>query len=246
MTFDDLTLMAHADGELDAETSRRIEDAAARDPELAARIAAFRGSAAAVAAAFDPAPAVPDRLRANVEAIIAAARAAEQGAQNVVPLAPRGARPSLRPMWLGAVAATLALAVGLGAGLSLRAPAEGAGLSVAALGGEGIAATLASLPSGERADLPGGGTLEPIATFVTADGTICREFEVDGVQGGTVVSVACRAEGAWDVRLAIAAPAAEGGYAPASSLDTLDAWLNATGAGAPMSAEEEAAALAGN
>ena len=52
-----------------------------------------------------------------------------------------------------------------------------------------------------------------------------------------------RTEAAWDVQLAIAADAGAEGYAPASSLDALDAWLVATGAGAPLTLEDEAAAL---
>ncbi len=91
MRYDDLILMAYADGELDASQSAEIAQAAANDPALAARVAEFRASRDAVAAAFaTPAP-VPAALQASVAALIAAQKAAEGGADNVVALTRRPA-----------------------------------------------------------------------------------------------------------------------------------------------------------
>lgn len=242
MTYDDITLMAHADGELDPAAMREIDAAAARDPALAARIAAFRDSRLAVHAALARPEPVPAALESRVAALIAAARATEAGATNVTALAPRRRSLAALPLWQGAIAASLLVAVGLAAGVML--PRGGAGgLEVAVLADPGLGAALASVPAGERQVLPSGGTLAPIATFLTEAGELCREFEYDARSGATVVSVACRDGSDWDVRLAIAAAAETGGYAPASSLETLDAWLDSTGAGAPMSAADEAAAL---
>lgn len=243
VTFDDITLMAYADGALDAETAREVARAEAADPAIATRIAAFRDSRAAFAG-MAPEP-VPAALNASVAALIAAARAEEAGATNVVPLARRSsAAPRALPLWQGAVAAGLALVVGLTAGAWLRPQGAAPGLDMAILADPGLAEALDTVASGARQVLPSGGTLSPIGTFTTAEGEVCREFEYDGTDGGTIVSVACRDDGAWDMRLAIAASAGADSYAPASSLDTLDAWLTATGAGAPLGPEEEAAVLA--
>jgi hypothetical protein len=101
------------------------------------------------------------------------------------------------------------------------------------------------VPSGERTNVAGG-QFVAIASFRTADGDLCREFEFDAADRTTLVSVACRDGAAWDLRLAVVAPSADAsGYAPASSMETLDAYLMAIGADAPLSAEEEAAAIEG-
>ena len=57
-------------------------------------------------------------------------------------------------------------------------------------------------------------------------------------------AVTCREGSAWETRLAIAAEAGDAtGYAPASSLDTLEGYLMAIGAGPALTPEEEAALL---
>ena len=60
-----------------------------------------------------------------------------------------------------------------------------------------------------------------------------------------MIAVACNAAGEWLISFAVSAPGDAGGYAPASSTEALDAYLSAIEAGEPLSAEEEAAALAG-
>ena len=90
--------------------------------------------------------------------------------------------------------------------------------------------------------------LELIASFRNGDGQLCREFEFDRPGRQTIVSVACHPgssdAGSWSTQLAVLAPPSEGsGYAPASSLETLDAYLGAIHAGPPMSDDDEAVAL---
>ena len=58
------------------------------------------------------------------------------------------------------------------------------------------------------------------------------------------MSVACRSGDEWRVSFAVVAPGDAGGYAPASSAEALDAYLSAIEAGEPLSAEDEAEALA--
>jgi hypothetical protein len=111
------------------------------------------------------------------------------------------------------------------------------------LGGE-IGALLSTLPSGQERRLADGPLLRTIGTFHTAaEGALCREFELDSAQNAAVI-VSCRSAGIWRVAFSTSSTPTGDGYAPASSLEALDAWLNAIGASAPLSAQDEARALA--
>lgn len=249
MGITDEMLMAYADGELDAEAAARVEAAMATDDSLGARMARMAEARAAVRRAYQVAPPVPAALEARVREMIAAkvaadrqAQAAPPAASNVVDLA---SRRRVVPFWQLPAAAMLALAVGAGSAW-LAAPEGGgaAGLQMAGLEDPGLRAALASLPSGETARLEGGGRFVAIASFRDSEDRLCREFEHDQADGRTLVAVACRDAADWDLRFAIAAAGVDPeGYAPASSLEALDAYLTATGAGAPLSAADEAAAL---
>src|SRR5690554_6099075 len=127
--FTDETLMAYADGRLDPETAASVEAAARTDTTLQARIATFRATGDALSSLADArrAAPVPDALRARVEQAIVAARpaAAQEPSQpksaKVLPFGQPGKsastegprRFSFVPM---AMAASLALVIGLGAG----------------------------------------------------------------------------------------------------------------------------------
>jgi hypothetical protein len=244
--FGDETLMAYADGELDDDMVRAVEAAAAADADLARRIALFsrtRDILGEAARARPPEPLSP-ALGARVAETLRAARPAPS--ETVVPFQRRpAAMPGFRPV---AAAAALALAVGVAGGVLVSQATgsrETGGLGIAALEVPGISDALDTLPSGDRVSITGG-EIAAIASFLNADGELCREFEFDRSGRGTVVSVACRTAEGWEPRLAIVAPAGdETGYAPASSLEALDAYLMAIGAAAPLSPENEAVALRG-
>ncbi|TCO73322.1 hypothetical protein [Rhodovulum euryhalinum] len=243
--FSDETLMAYADGALDPAEAARVGAAVAADPALARRLALFSGTrdVLARAAAARPEAPVPDALMARVRATIEAGRAGAETDATVVPLR----RPSVppRPFRPMAIAAGLALALGLAGGvlvgLSLGDGVPG-GLRIATLGTRGLAEALSGLPSGARAAVADG-EVAIIASFRNADGELCREFELDAAERATVVSVACREAAGWQTRFAVVAGAVDTGYAPASSLETLDSYLAAIGAGAPLAPLDEAAAL---
>jgi hypothetical protein len=63
---------------------------------------------------------------------------------------------------------------------------------------------------------------------------------VTGGAGDTLVSVACHDGAAWDVRFALAAPASTSGYAPASSFEALEVWIEVVGLGAALPLADEA------
>ena len=238
--FDDETLMAYADGELSPERIAEVERAMVADGAVASRVALFERTRRAVAddAAAHPIPPVSDALLARIHVL--AARAAS-GSSTVVTMAQRPRRPP----WHLPVAASIALAVGLGAGvLAGRQEWAAPGLQIAALDDPDIVAALDTMPSGERMTLPGGDGITAIASFRGGEGDFCRELEYDRPEGATVVAVACRSLGVWEIRFAVVATASGAtGYAPASSLEALDAYITSTGAGAPMSPDEERAAL---
>jgi hypothetical protein len=152
------------------------------------------------------------------------------------------------PSWAALpAAASIAAVLGGLAGWMLSSADDlpAGGLAVAGLDGPALVGALATVPSGEPATLEGTGRrFVGIASFRDAAGALCREFEVDAPGGPTVISVACREAEGWQVRLAIVAPGDQAGYAPASSTETLDAYLAAIGAEAPLSQEAERDALA--
>lgn len=236
----DEMLMAYADGELAAAEADEVAAATAADPDLAGRLARFVGTRAALT---DLAAVPPEPLSPGLSARVGAALAASRGEATVVPFpAPASRRPTWQPQ---ALAAGLVLAVGLAGGY-LLGPRGGPppGLRVASLEQPQIEAALSELPAGARANLPGG-EIALIASFRNADGEICREFEFDGADRDTIVAVACHSDGRWQTRFAVVAGGADpSGYAPASSLETLDAYLAAIGASPPIQPEEEARALA--
>jgi anti-sigma-K factor RskA len=244
MTLDDETLMAYADGELPAEAAARVEKAMAEDEEIAERIAMFTQSRISVRQAFGAQSPVPDALTARIRAMAEAdsrQRAGEGATTNVVSLA---ARRRTVPFWQLPIAASVALAVGvLGGWIGAPQDQAGGGLSIASLDDPALVSALETDQAGARTQIGDRAEVAVIASFLGADGSLCREFEHDSA-GRTVVAVACHRDEAWTLEFAVAAAASDAsGYAPASSLEALDAWMIATEAGPPLSDAEEAAAL---
>jgi hypothetical protein len=238
--FTDEELMAYADGELAEDRAAALDLALGSDDRLAERLALFIDTRALSADALRPM--LDDPVPAHLVQRVRDLAAAAQVAQNVVAFP---ARSPAQSVWQLPIAASIALAIGLGAGFMLRGQDAGdAPMQFAGTLDPAVTAALASLASGSSLTLADGARVEAIATFRTGDNALCREFEYDDSGGTTIVSVACHDGEAWRMRLAIAAAATDDtGYAPASSLDALDAYLSATNAGAPLPLTEEATAL---
>lgn len=231
LQIDDETLMALADGELDRAEAARVSAAIADDPEAQARLHRFtetRARLKALSAASHPATA-DDDLIARIRAASVPAQA--PAAAPVPPTVP--ANRNRAP--LAALAAALtAVVVGLGWWQAGGPAPDLPGAEVAALD---------SLPSGEAVVLADGRDLTMIASYRTAGGVFCREYET-ARDTALTVSVACRDGDGWQQQFASDLTAVEG-YVPASGdLAALDAWLAETGAGEPLTPEDEAAALA--
>lgn len=247
--FTDEELMAYADGELDQARANALDLALVDDAGLADRLAVFVDTRAISREALEPAlhqPA-PAHLVQRVRDLAAAdPTESETDDETVVAFAPRRRAEAQAPIWRLPLAAGLALAAGVTAGLYL-APQSGGGsgsIEIATLVDPALIDALNTLPSGEATMLGTGARIEPVATFLDGAQTLCREFEFDRTDGITVISVACQNAGQWDVQLAIAASSPDGaGYVPASSLEALNAYLTASDAGLPLSLEAEAQAL---
>jgi negative regulator of sigma E activity len=238
MTFSEETVMAYADGELDAATCAAVEAAMATDPELARRIAQHRALRDTLRSAFDPVmdEPVPARLSA-------AAHGRPDEPRRVVPLRPRAVARWSWPHW-SALAASLIL--GLMLGPWLMRPAERAPLvtSDGALLAQGSLARALSqqLASSQSA-------IEPVqigVSFRSRSGAYCRTFAMR--DKNVLAGLACHEQGNWHVEaLAMSEPSSAGdGYRTAATAlppaiaGTLDALI----AGEPLDARAEAAARA--
>lgn len=229
-SFDDDELMAFCDGALDEPGFSQVASAIEADPALAQRLEMLVAGGNAARAVYGPLVdrPVPAKLRRGVEQAIA-----DASASKIVSFSP----PQRRWVWQSvALAASVAAVLAGPAGYFLARTAEGPLIAVGQQLASPLAAQLETLPSGDEARI-GVATLRPIASFTDAARNLCREFEVD--RDFTTVAVACRNEGGWRVAIAIDAPAADDGYAPASSLAALDAFLDSIGASSPLSPEAE-------
>lgn len=237
--FDDETLMAFADGELDEANSLALEQALAKDEALAERLAVFLDSRRLVGDALKPLidEPVPGALLASVRKMAEDAQRQGTPQDNVVSFRPKHQQPTAR-RWLTPVAASLVAVVTGVIGFSLGRMEP----STPDAGAE-IAAALNREASGRDVTLTASSTvLHVVASFRDERGELCREYELKQPESSTL-TIACRQNGTWATRLALATPRADG-YVPASSQETIDAYLSSIEAGAPLSPEEERAILA--
>jgi surface antigen len=187
--FDENTLVAYVDGELDNDTTVAVEAWLNRDPTAAAHAQRLREQSGLLRAAFNGVlnEPLPQRLR----------HCAEATPDNVSPL-PR--RPGPSPAWNIAlpVAATLAaLTVGLGSGAflyDLRSHSleqEAAREQVAMLEriertvSDALENQLSGTPVSLDARTPGSTfTVTPLRTYQDDAGRYCREYRQELVSGG--------------------------------------------------------------
>jgi hypothetical protein len=230
----DEILMAYADGELDEDVALAVEEAMATEPALIKEVVAFtRSRRFARAVMSNGHEAASDSL--------ALALPASSNERDAVP--PKW-RWRLFPSWErlglerpGLVAAVLAIAAcGLGyflGGWSETGPARTA---FSHLDDPEVTAVLQMAASGESRSISGG-TLDLIATYRLASGTLCRDY-VLALGRARAEAVACRLDGKWRTMAAITKPPNDG-YTPASGEGVLDGYLQEIKAGEPLSPEDE-------
>lgn len=244
MTISAEELAAFIDGECDAATSARIEQAALADPMLAERIRAERALADELRGSFEsmlkePVPLNWERMiRAQVQP------ATEPKTAAVIDLAAARAarsepdRPTRAQIWRtawigGAMAASLVLGLFLGGERNSGVPIATENGALVAKGelADALDTQLASAPSGKAPRM--------LATFRNADGVICRAFS-----GTTASGIACHGAGGWQLRhLLPGTPADTTQYRQASSADAdLMAIAQNMASDAPLDARQEALA----
>ena len=247
MNIDDETLMAFADGELDAAGKATVESALRSDPELQRRVAAHRALRRRLQSAYAPelAEAVPERL-------LAAARgAAAQSPNRVFDLqeardkSKRSSEALPRPPWwrpVGAMAASVI--VGIAAGHFFwrgdQSPfARSADGAVVAHG------QLASILSAQLTVDQRPGTAVRIGmSFRAKSGEYCRTFSLLGET--SPAGVACRHGSDWQIHTLTEASGGAGmpGYRTAASAmaPAVLAAVENDIEGEPLDQSEEAAA----
>lgn len=229
----DEMLMAFVDGETDETTRAAIERALAADAALTARARMFRGSRTLLREAFGDArrEEVPPAL---IEAVLGRR-------DNVVPL-----RSRIRARFALPLAASLAFVFGLSGYLAGYLTGQAGSGTADPLGRVAIAQALATTKSGESRPVAVSGEEARLHTLATyrIEGGLCRRFDLSGADIA-LSGVGCDRGAGWNLDLTVARPGGDGFYAPASEagLHSIDAYLDALEASAPLSGEEEEAAF---
>jgi hypothetical protein len=209
VNYDDETLMAYADGELDEAQRAEIAAAIERDPELARRVSQHRALRAAVAGAFSGVLSrpVPERL---VNAAHGAGDAADAGQGTrrgtVVPF-PRREAPARPASWGGREWGAMAASLVLGALVSWKmfAPSH----PIAARDGGLVAQgeLTRALDSQLASTQSGGETVSIGVSFRTQDGHYCRSFALTEI---ATAGLACRVGNEWWIPVTATAPPTDG------------------------------------
>ena len=202
MNYDDETLMAYVDGEVDAKLRTDIDAAIANDPALARRVEHQRAVRAKVAGAFSKVldQPLPDRLMRAARGSTASESPPAPDPKsrgNVLQFPARPSRPPAAP-WRAREWAAMAASLLLGAFISWKVivPGEGAPIvagkdSLVAHGAlaRALDAQLASEQRGDEGVLIG-------LTFRAQDGNYCRSFELHATQ---TAGLACHDGTEWKV-----------------------------------------------
>lgn len=220
MTIPDETLMAYADGELDAAARAEVESAMREDPQIEKRVAAHRALRRQVQAAYSAelSEDVPERL-------VAAVRGAESARSKVVRLqdartAVRRGAPHVRPpqpLWrsAGTIAASLIAGVGLGFFMwgHTDSPLVRSGGGALVARGQ-LAQALSNQLAAEQSR---SSAVQIGVSFRAKSGDYCRTFALSGPVSPS--GLACRHGGEWQVQALAEGPGVAGdtGYRTASS-----------------------------
>jgi hypothetical protein len=239
----DEILMAFADGELDETVAAAVEQAMRNDPAVAARVVDFARSRRMARSAF-LAEVVPAPSSALEDAVLAQIRAVEgvqrQDSGSSGREEGRARDWSRRMLPLAAcLAAVAAGSLGYLAG-ARSGPAAGHVGLVADLQSPTVTERLDRISSGHEEDTASG-RLRVVSTIRTANGSVCREFELAQAPR-KADAIACRQDGAWGVTLAVIGQE-NTGYAPADGADVVGSYLQSVGAGAPLTGADEVKAL---
>jgi hypothetical protein len=237
MLFNDKTLMAYVDGELDETARAAIDAAIATDPELARRVARHRALRERLHRELDPVmqEPVPGRLLAAARSVPA------PRAGTVVPLRRVPLAGWSWPQW-GAMAASLVVGILLAPILWRQPPAP-----VGVRNGQLLASgTLARALSEQLASTqPANAPVRMGVRFVSRRGRYCRTFVLR--DRSALAGVACREQDGWILKAVATSPSTETGEyrLAASSLPPgIERTVNDLIDGEPLDASAEVSARA--
>lgn len=237
MAIDDSKFFAWLDGELEPAEAAQVAAEVAADPRLASLADRHRAFGAKLRGAFEPLAAdpVPARL----------AEAVRPPRSAVIDFASRRRSAGDRSGWAplpqwAAMAATLALGIGLGTTLNSSGDSSRGSSPVEVRGGTMYAAAgLDQALDRQLASAPAGRGVRVGLTFRDQAGAICRTFADQRSTG-----LACRDGGDWRLRGLFAAPEGQqGDYRMTAGADpSLAALVDSAIDGEPFDAGEEKSA----
>jgi hypothetical protein len=199
MTFiSDETLMAYADGELDATEASRVRALVQASDTLQERLRRLRATDDLLKASVSTELDVPERFAALLADGPSSTGASPAAGARVMPLRTRGwARRYWLPMGAGIAAALLIVVTGNIMTADRMPWLEQVDDGIALAGP--VLAMMADTPSGQSA-VADGLEVKPIVSFVSADGRMCREAHVQDSEMASRILV-CRdgAENEWCV-----------------------------------------------
>jgi hypothetical protein len=211
MTISDETLMAYADGELDAAARAAVESAMREDPQIEKRVAAHRALRQKVHAAYSAelSEGVPERLLAAARGVASTQGGKVVNLQDVRAAIARDsphARRQARPQWrtVGTMAASVIAGVGLGFFMWGRTESpltRGAGGALVARG-----PLVKALSNQLAAEQSPGSAVKIGLSFLAKSGDYCRTFALSGAVSPS--GLACRHDEEWQVQALSQAPGA--------------------------------------
>jgi hypothetical protein len=206
-------VMGYADGQLDAEHARRIEQALQLYPELQAVVEDHRRTRLAAHNAFEAMAVAP--MSPGLSKLAETLMARGQPAARKTTIS-RGAASRMASVLAWPLAAAACLVAGVVSGTF----AGGSGDSLirwrdGPTAGTELARVLEAAPSGDAS-----ANTVVIASFEASDGRFCRQFEIGLKSAGAVADgVACRGDGGWTVVALAQRPGGAGTYQAAGGGD---------------------------
>ena len=237
MTFSDEVLMAYADGELDMETRERVEEAIAKDPDIARRVASHKALRDALHSEFDPVldEPVPERLTAAARTSSGARTYAR-----VVPLRRTSAPARSWPKWAAIAASFVLGALVLQFGRSLHTSGSITEHDGQLLASGALEQALSNqLAKSQAAQAP----VHIGVSFRSKSGNYCRTFQLR--EATALAGLACHDANQWRVEILARADGSLAGnpeYRPAGSAlpPSVVQAVTETIAGDPLDANAEA------
>lgn len=226
MHFSDETLLAFADGTLDAASRRAIEEAVLQDPAIAQRVAqrvaqrnqhkqskeqnnAARAGASGAPVQEEPAPRAAMRGGTVIQLAVVRANRAQAANQTQQRMHGSGQTTGAAidgsmarwswPQW-GALAATLLVGIFVGR-FGLPLPEGESSLLGIAPGNGGVLSAQGKLARA-LTDLDAGAAgsgIEIGSSFVSKEGGYCRSFALAGTARAQLTGLACRSGSVWNV-----------------------------------------------